>query len=161
LQPSDDTPPFLLGKANRLLAAEGDVPDIALLAYGTPCAAAVEAAQRLRDDGHDPAVYDARFAKPVDLSLLRQLLSAGVPVLTIEDHLVDGGFGSAVLEVAAEAELDPRLIHRLGMPAAWVGPDSRAAQLRDAGLDAGGITYRARSILRVAPRDPDRVSLSV
>ena len=148
MQRQADTPPFVLGKANLLSPAQSDTPDLAILAYGTTCVAARDALAVLREHGHDPALYDARFAKPVDVELLADLLSRGVPMLTVEDHFVDGGFGSAVLEAAADAQLDTRLVHRLGMPAAWVGPDSRNAQLRDAGLDAAGIAQRALAILR-------------
>ncbi|MEM1446052.1 MAG: 1-deoxy-D-xylulose-5-phosphate synthase [Planctomycetota bacterium] len=154
-----DTPPFVLGKANLLAASEADTPDLAILAYGTTCVQARDALALLRERGHDPALYDARFAKPVDVDLLKELLGRGVPVLTVEDHFCEGGFGSAVLEAAAEANLDTRLIHRLGMPAAWVGPDSRAAQLRDAGLDPAGIARRARAIL-TSP-SPDHADFSV
>ncbi|MEM8783943.1 MAG: 1-deoxy-D-xylulose-5-phosphate synthase [Planctomycetota bacterium] len=161
MQDAADTPPFELGKSNLLAASDADVPQLAILAYGTTCVQARDALAILREHGHDPALYDARFAKPVDLALLRQLLVGGVPVLTVEDHFVDGGFGSAALEAAAGAGLDTRLVHRLGMPAAWVGPDGRAAQLRDAGLDAAGIAERARAILKSLSRDRSGWSVPV
>ena len=139
-------PPYELGRAVCVSPAAGSdrgEADLAILAYGSPVVAAREALAVLREHGHDVALYDARFAKPVDVKLLRYLLSGNVPVLTVEDHLVDGGFGSAVLEAANAAGLDTRLIHRLGMPPTWVGPDSRGSQLAGAGLDAAGIAERA------------------
>ncbi|MEM7575852.1 MAG: 1-deoxy-D-xylulose-5-phosphate synthase [Planctomycetota bacterium] len=161
MQAEADTPPFVLGKANLITGAEADTPDLAILAYGTTCVQARGALALLREHGHDPALYDARFAKPVDITLLSDLLGRGVPVLTVEDHLVDGGFGSAVLEAATNARLDTRLIHRLGMPAVWVGPDTRSAQLRDAGLDAAGIARRAIEILSEPARDRSDWSVPV
>ncbi len=99
-------PPYVLGKAQQVRAARGDRPEVAVLAYGTMVYTALDAADALMQAGEgavDAAVYDARFAKPVDVGLLTDLLEAGVPVLTVEDHALAGGFGSAVLEAAAEA----------------------------------------------------------
>jgi 1-deoxy-D-xylulose-5-phosphate synthase len=144
----DDCPPYELGRAVCVSPAKSDRPDLALFAYGTPVVAAREALSVLREHGHDAALYDARFAKPVDLPLLRYLLEAGTPVLTLEDHLTTGGFGSAVLEAANAAGLDTRLIRRHGMPETWVGPDRRDRQLADAGLDPAGIAEAARAWLR-------------
>lgn len=144
----DTVTPFELGKAVCIHPAKNQTPDVAILAYGTPVVAARAALPMLREHDHDVAIYDARFAKPVDIELVTSLLSAGVPILTVEDHLADGGFGSAVLDAANAAQLDTRLIHRLGMPEKWVGPDSRSNQLADAGLDPAGIADHARRVIR-------------
>ncbi|MEM6457898.1 MAG: 1-deoxy-D-xylulose-5-phosphate synthase [Planctomycetota bacterium] len=140
--------PFELGKAVCARPAKNDRPDLAILAYGTPVYDALRAVPALTEHGHDVAVYDARFAKPVDIDLLTDLLDAGVPVLTVEDHLADGGFGSAALEAANTAGLDTRLIHRHGMPMTWVGPDSRSNQLQDADLHPAGIAAKAITLLQ-------------
>jgi len=144
----ENVTPFELGKAVCIHPAKTDAPDLAILAYGTTVVTARSALPALREHDHDIVIYDARFAKPVDLELIRTLLDAGTPILTVEDHLVDGGFGSAALDAANAAGLDTRLIHRHGMPAAWVGPDSRNHQLADAGLDAAGIAERSRSVIQ-------------
>lgn len=150
----DVCPAFELGKAvcvhpsKAERSGDGETPDLAILAYGTTVVAARESLAVLREHGHDAALYDARFAKPVDVELITKLLDAGVPILTVEDHLVDGGFGSAVLDAANGLRLDTRLIHRLGMPQTWVGPDSRSNQLADAELDAGGIAARALRVVK-------------
>jgi 1-deoxy-D-xylulose-5-phosphate synthase len=83
----------------------------------------------------------------VDAPLVRTLLTAGVPVVTVEDHALAGGFGAAVLEAAAEMGLDASRVVRLGLPDAWVYQDSRARQLAEVGIDADGI---ARAIRRAA-----------
>ena len=139
--------PFVIGKAALAVAPKTDVPNLAILAYGTTLYAARDGLAVLREHGHDVTLYDARFAKPVDTALLKYLLDAGTAVLTVEDHFAAGGFGSAVLEAASDAGLDTRLIGRCTMPEAWVGPASRDAQLADAGLDAGGIAATARELL--------------
>ncbi len=152
VQPDRDVPPFELGRANLVVPAERDTPQLAILAYGAMVYPARDAVAQLREHGHDAALYDARFAKPVDVELLRDLLGRGVPVLTVEDHFTIGGFGTCVLEAAADAGLDARLVHRLGMPEVWVGPDSRANQLADASLNPAGIAAAARRVIH-APAD--------
>ena len=139
--------PFVIGKSALAVASKTDVPDLAILAYGTTLYAARDGLAVLREHGHDVTLYDARFAKPVDTALLKYLLDAGTAVLSVEDHFAAGGFDSAVLEAASDAGLDTRLIGRCTMPEAWVGPASRDAQLADAGLDAGGIAATARELL--------------
>ncbi len=139
--------PFEIGRAALAVAPKTDVPDLAILAYGTTLYDARDGMAVLREHGHDVALYDARFAKPVDTALLKYLLDAGTAVLTVEDHFAAGGFGSAVLEAASDAGLDTRLIARRAMPEAWVGPAGRGTQLRDAGLDAGGIAAAGRELL--------------
>jgi len=142
-------PPFELGKARPII--ERPEPDAAVLAYGTMVIAALEALDLL---GREIAVsvYDARFAKPVDIALIRRLLSQGIPILTAEDHGVHGGFGAAVIEAACDAGLDTRLISRVALPDRWIYQDSRKDQLAEAGLDAPAI---ARAIRACVARVPD------
>lgn len=141
-----DCPPFVLGRANLLAAGDR----LAILTYGFPAHAALEARERLARRGHSVAVYDARFAKPVDLELLRKLTTANIPILTVEDHAVTGGFGSCVIDTCVDAKLDLSRLHRLGLPDRWIYQGSRAEQLAEAGIDAEGIETRALEILAVA-----------
>jgi len=146
-----ECPPFVLGKARCLtpaldVQAGADAPDVAVLAFGTPAIDALRAADDLASELR-VAVYDARFAKPVDRSLIRALLERRIPVVTVEDHGVIGGFGAAVLEAAQEMGLDASRVIRLGLPDAWIIQDSRSKQLAEAGIDAAGI---ARAIRQAA-----------
>jgi 1-deoxy-D-xylulose-5-phosphate synthase len=152
---ADECPAFELGKARLLSgrAQAGDTPDVAVLAFGTPAITALEAADSLAGE-YRVAVYDARFAKPVDGALVRSLLEAGVPIVTIEDHSLIGGFGAAVLEAAQEMGLDASRIVRLGLPDAWVHQDSRAKQLAEVGLDAPGIARAIREAAALRPALP-------
>jgi len=134
-------PAFELGRARRLLrTGDGDRPDVAVLAYGAPAIAACEAAEAC--EGLDVEVHDARFAKPVDAALVRRLAGAGVPIVTVEEHVAAGGFGAAVLE-AASGEPGAR-VTRLCLPDRWILQASRAEQLAEAGLDAGSIERAIR-----------------
>jgi 1-deoxy-D-xylulose-5-phosphate synthase len=152
-------PPFVLGKA-RCLTPQLDVvgegadarptPDVAILALGTLALTALEAAKAIEAESR-VAVYDARFAKPVDAELVRMLLEKGVPIITIEDHSVVGGFGSAVLEAAQEMALDASNVIRLGLPDRWIYQDSRSKQLAEAGLDRAGILAAIKRAAKVSP----------
>ncbi len=101
----------------------------------------------LHKQGYSVAVYDARFAKPVDIDLIRSLIEAGTPILTIEDHALIGGFGTCVLEACHEAHLDTRAIHRLGLPDRWIYQGARADQLAEAGIDPTSIARKVRELL--------------
>ncbi len=144
-----DCPPFELGVARSLTPSidiERDEIDACVLAFGTPAMTALKAARSLADDWN-VAVYDARFAKPVDEALIKTLLSRQIPVITVEEHAPMGGFGSAVLDAAGEMGLDASRVTKLALPDAWVLQDSRSAQLAETGLDETGI---ARAIRQAA-----------
>jgi 1-deoxy-D-xylulose-5-phosphate synthase len=144
-------PPFELGKARALLAhAE---PDAAVLAYGVMAIEAMDAVRQL-DGEYRINVYDARFAKPVDAGLLRDLLTRGIPVITVEDHSIRGGFGSCVLETCADLRLDSRLVTRLALPDHWIYQGERREQLIEAGLDAASIARAVRTAVEAAPARP-------
>jgi len=152
---ADPCPPFEFGRARLLhvnapgLDPQRDEPECAVLAFGAPAIAAAQAADSLAGECR-VAVYDARFAKPVDRDLIASLLSRRVPVVTVEDHALSGGFGSAVLEAAQEMGLDASRVVRVGIPDRWIIQDPRTRQLAQAELDARGV---ARAILRATDRD--------
>jgi 1-deoxy-D-xylulose-5-phosphate synthase len=156
LQPT--VPPFTLGTAH-LVRPAGERPDLAILALGSQVYRAHHALDLLADEGYDVALYDARFAKPVDLPLLRRLTGAGVPILTVEDHSLIGGFGAAVVEACLDHHLPTERIHRLGMPERWVYQGSRDGQLSEVGLDPAGIAGTVRQILGAPGATPVGVRL--
>jgi 1-deoxy-D-xylulose-5-phosphate synthase len=136
-------PAFQLGVARPLVEPAG--ADVAIIAYGTVAFDALDALPMLPE--YRVAVYDARFAKPVDAGLLRRLIQAGTPIVTIEDHSVRGGFGSCVLEACNEMGLDTSRIVRMGLPDAWIGHGERAEQMADAGIDSASIARTVRSLI--------------
>ena len=140
-------PPFELGKARPL--ATHAKPDVAILAFGTMALESAEAIERLGEC--KVSLYDARFAKPVDVALLKDLLGRGIPVVTVEDHSIRGGFGACVLEACNEHGLDTRLVTRLALPDQWIYHGERKEQLVDAGLDPASI---ARSVREAIERHP-------
>ncbi len=142
-----DAPPYELGKARLLTPEHTDLdtnrPDVAVLSFGTPAINAREAIESLGTE-YNVAHYDARFAKPVDAQLVRDLLSRSIPILTLEDHSIVGGFGTSVLECAQEFRLDASIVVRHGIPDHWIHQDSRNDQLAEVGLDANGIARMIR-----------------
>jgi 1-deoxy-D-xylulose-5-phosphate synthase len=143
----ENTPPFELGKANLVVPAQKGRPQLAILAYGVMVYRAFAAIPQLQQQGYDVAIYDARFAKPVDIELVRDLIRQEIPILTIEDHSLHGGFGSNVLEACNNERLPTDGIYRMGMPMRWVYQDSRVNQLAEVGLDTAGIARMVRRIL--------------
>ena len=111
--------------------------DIVIIALGAMVETALDAADRLEKDGLKACVVNARFVKPLDKELLLSLADKFKYLVTIEDGVLDAGFGSAVLEVVN------RPVLRLGFPCGFIEHGRRNQLLEKYGLDAKGI---ARSI---------------
>ena len=137
-------PPFELGKARALVTAAN--PDVAILGFGVMALTGMDVKAELGDE-YSTSVYDARFAKPVDETLLTELITAGIQVVTIEDHTVKGGFGTQVLEACNRLGLDSRKVTVLGMADDWVYQGGRGEQLAEVGLDVISIARRIREVL--------------
>jgi 1-deoxy-D-xylulose-5-phosphate synthase len=145
--PIPDCPRFELGKSRKL--REGEAATV--LCYGVTAIYALAAAEMLRETGIETAVVNARFAQPIDREMVKEAFTAGGPVITVEDHSVVGGFGSAVLETAQEMGLTCSRFARLGMPAdRFIAHGSRAGQLAECGIDATAI---AATIQRLVEGD--------
>lgn len=145
--------PFEVGRS--LLLREGG--DATILSYGAPCRAAVDAAELLSTEGVEVRVVNARFVKPIDREMVADALGRAAPVVTLEDHSVLAGFGSAVLEAAQQMGLDWAKTTVLGMPAErFVAHGSRPGQLAECSLDAVGIAAAVQRALADAPREERR-----
>jgi 1-deoxy-D-xylulose-5-phosphate synthase len=92
---------------------------VALLGYGTGVAKALEAASLLEEHGISATVADARFAKPLDAGLAAQLAAEHELLVTVEEGVLAGGFGSAVWETLSDAGVTPRIM-RVGLPDRYV-----------------------------------------
>ncbi|MCY2928294.1 MAG: 1-deoxy-D-xylulose-5-phosphate synthase [Planctomycetota bacterium] len=129
-----ECPPFQPGRA-RIVR---DGADGAFLCYGVTVAPALEAAAAVEAaSGRKIAVVNARFAKPLDADLIGRLLAAGQPMVLCEDHAAIGGFGSAVLELAASLGLSAARVRQLALPDRFIPHAGRDEQLLQAGLDPG------------------------
>ncbi|MFW6065799.1 MAG: 1-deoxy-D-xylulose-5-phosphate synthase, partial [Planctomycetota bacterium] len=127
----EDCPPFELGKAR--IVREGE--DATIVGYGATVAPALAAAELLAEtDGLEVGVISARFAKPLDQALLTKRIATGRPVLLAEDHSIAGGFGSAVLELAAERGLSTANVRLAGVGDRFIPHARRSEQLSETGL---------------------------
>ncbi|PIU17682.1 MAG: 1-deoxy-D-xylulose-5-phosphate synthase [Elusimicrobia bacterium CG08_land_8_20_14_0_20_59_10] len=136
--PLDAAPAVLpLGKGRTLLPGRA----MNFLAIGNRVHPAVKAAELLKARGIDAGVADMRFIKPLDTELVAQLAAAG-PLVSVEDNVLAGGFGSAVLEYLNTAGLDAPLL-RLGIGDAWVEHGKPEELYEGAGLTAEKIAASA------------------
>jgi len=112
--------------------------DINFLAYGSMVRVAMEAADALAARNVDAGVVNARFAKPLDETLIEQALKTAPRLVTLEEHLATGGFGSAVLELAERARLGGVIrVHAIADQFIEHGP--QAFQRAKFHLDAPGV----------------------
>jgi len=120
-----------------------------ILACGVLLPRAVEAAERLRTEGLDVGVVNARFVKPVDTDVIRRAIQTGF-VITVEENALMGGFGSAVLEAANGLGQSTSRIRVLAIPDEFVEHGGRTELLAEYGLDANGIANAARQLAQQA-----------
>ena len=90
--------------------------DAVILTFGTTIPMALKAAEQLAYQGIDVRVVNARFIKPMDEVMLHEIMQENLPILTIEESLLQGGFGSAVLEFAFDKKYRNVQIERIGIP---------------------------------------------
>ncbi len=124
--------PVEVGRGEVL--AEG--AEVALIGIGTGVGIVSGAAALLRTRGLTPTVVDARFVKPLDCELLGRLAATHRLLVTVEENVLAGGFGSAVLEEVAPSRVE---VLRFGLPDAFVPHGDRVRLLRDAGLTAEAV----------------------
>jgi 1-deoxy-D-xylulose-5-phosphate synthase len=146
-----DPKPLPIGRGELLR----DGSDLAIAAIGKTVPAALAAAGALAREGISAAVVDARFAKPLDAPLLSGLARRLGVVVTVEDHALTGGFGSAVLELFAERASGTRVV-RLGLPDRFLDHAEQDAQWREAGIDAEAIANAAVGALAACGRSAVR-----
>jgi 1-deoxy-D-xylulose-5-phosphate synthase len=125
---------------------------VALLGYGYGVSVALEAAEILAEHGLTATVADARFAKPLDAELLESLALGHDLVVTIEENVLPGGFGSGVLEHLEDAfgdrsEQRARVL-RLGLPDRYVTHGKPALLREEAGLTGPAVAERVLAALR-------------
>jgi 1-deoxy-D-xylulose-5-phosphate synthase len=138
--------PIELGRSERLV----DGSDGVIVACGTLLGEALAAAATLSEEGLAVGVVNARFVKPLPQDLVA-LVRRSEWCVTIEEHALDGGFGSALLEGLASAAVEEGVgempaVVRLGLPDRFIEHGDRGELLADLGLDAGGIAAACRRL---------------
>jgi 1-deoxy-D-xylulose-5-phosphate synthase len=120
--------------------------DILLVGIGSTVSTCLHAAQELRKQGVSAAVVDARFVKPLDADLLRPLVRRIGRVVTVEENLLAGGFGSAVMELLEEHDELPQRFHRIGVRDRFVEHGDPAELREGCGLTSAHIVSEALRI---------------
>ena len=131
-----------IGKGSRI--REGR--DVVIFALGKPATAAVEAAEALAEHGIECGVVDPIFVKPLDVDLLLEAARSAGRIVTVEENVLAGGFGSAVLEALAETGMQDVSVHRIGMPDSFIEHGTAADQRRQLQLDAQGIAQQVLTV---------------
>jgi 1-deoxy-D-xylulose-5-phosphate synthase len=132
-----------MGKAELIR----DGRDVAIIAIGTMVAPSVEAAERLSEEGISAAVINARFVKPLDEEMILSVAKKTGWIVTVEEHALMGGFGSAVLECLDAHGVTGIKTHRIGLPDLYIEHGSQAVLRQKYGLDANGIVSSVREFV--------------
>ncbi|RII28269.1 MAG: 1-deoxy-D-xylulose-5-phosphate synthase [Geobacter sp.] len=133
-----------IGKGEQLI--DGD--DLCIIAIGSTVYPALQAAETLKQKGISTGVINARFVKPLDADLILSAARKTGRIITVEENALQGGFGSAVLELIFDNSLSDVRIKRLGIPDYYVEHGSQAQLRKDLGIDAAGIALAAEEFLR-------------
>jgi 1-deoxy-D-xylulose-5-phosphate synthase len=131
-----------IGKGEILREGE----DILIIAIGSTVYPSLRAAERLADIGIQAAVINSRFLKPLDGHLLCDWAKRTGKVLTVEENVLQGGFGSAVLELFQERGLFSIQVKRLGIPDTFVEHGSQTLLREKYGIDENGILKGAKEM---------------
>ncbi|EIL86408.1 MULTISPECIES: 1-deoxy-D-xylulose-5-phosphate synthase [Bacillus] len=126
--------------------------DAVILTFGTTIKMALQAAEELQKEGKSIRVVNARFIKPLDEGMLNEILSEGLPILTIEEAVLQGGFGSSVLEYIHDKKASHIKVERMGIPDEFIEHGSVDALLEEIGLTKTQAAETLRDLLPAAPR---------
>ncbi|MBE7560892.1 1-deoxy-D-xylulose-5-phosphate synthase [bacterium] len=139
------------GPATPLPPGKGRVmrpgEDVALVAVGVMVPAAQRAAELLAADGLSAAVIDARFIKPLDETLILEHVRRVPRLVTLEENVLAGGFGSAVLEMLERAGEHEIAVRRIGLPDRFVEHGAPEILRQKFGLDAESIATTVKEFL--------------
>jgi 1-deoxy-D-xylulose-5-phosphate synthase len=142
--------PLPVGKGELLRKGK----DGALLALGTMVQPALQAAQALALEGVELSVMNVRFVKPLDREMILSLAGTG-RLFTVEENVLQGGFGTAVLELLEDEEITEVSVTRLGFPDSFVEQGEQGELKALYGLDAAGIARSVRVAMKdLLPRNP-------
>jgi 1-deoxy-D-xylulose-5-phosphate synthase len=128
--------------------------DLALVAIGSSVLPAIEAAAVLENEGYAVTVVNGRFVKPLDEKTICDVARRCGMIVTVEENVLAGGFGSALLEALEQNDLSHILVKRIGVKDSFVEHAPQAVTRTKRGLDAAGIAHTARQFLKQNGRSP-------
>jgi 1-deoxy-D-xylulose-5-phosphate synthase len=121
--------------------------DVTIIAIGNMVTPSVEASEILSEKGIKATVVNARFIKPLDLELISELAKKTGRILTVEENMVAGGFGSSVLEELTQSGAEGFKFRMLGIPDRFIEQGPQALLRKQLGLDAEGIAKEAEALI--------------
>ncbi|NLY53010.1 MAG: 1-deoxy-D-xylulose-5-phosphate synthase [Firmicutes bacterium] len=122
--------------------------DITFVAVGSMVATALQAAAELRKLGLDVGVINARWVKPIDEEIVLETAAKTQWIVTLEENVLAGGFGSAVLEILQEADLLSQVgVKCIGIPDRFVEHGDNPQLLKDLGLDAHHLVEKVMALI--------------
>ncbi|MBW2318932.1 MAG: 1-deoxy-D-xylulose-5-phosphate synthase [Deltaproteobacteria bacterium] len=133
-----------IGKAEILTKGS----DVVIFAIGATVMEAVEAYTKLKHQGISATVVNSRFIKPLDTKLIVSLAQSIANIVTVEENVVRGGFGSAILECLADEGITGNRVLRLGIHDTFVEHGSQEILRKIYGIDADGITQAVSNMLK-------------
>lgn len=122
--------------------------DLTIVAIGSTVMPAVKAAEQLAEQGISAGVVNARFIKPLDAELILGQAKATGRIVTVEENVLQGGFGSAVLELLQDNNMAQVKVKRLGIPDQYIEQGTQAQLRKDVGIDAEGIAAAVEAFLK-------------
>jgi 1-deoxy-D-xylulose-5-phosphate synthase len=134
--------------------------DLVIIAIGSMVAPAVEASRILHQEGLSVGVIDARFIKPLDKELILSTVSRIRSVLTVEEGILAGGFGSSLLELFADSGLENVKVVRMGVPDRFIEHGTREELLEEIGLTPTHIAEQCRIMIK-SPATPKHLRINV
>ncbi len=136
-----DAPPFEMGKIRKLR----DGRDLTIAVCGVPTSMAIEAADRLARRGVSVDLLEVSTIKPIDAEALAASAAITGKILTVEEHTIYGGLGSAVAEVLSQRV--PSRISMIGIEDTFTESGAYDALLRKYGISSGHIESRAMQLM--------------
>ena len=122
-----------------------DGKDLAIISIGHAGNDVIKATEQLESEGISAAHYDIRFLKPIDEVLLHEIFTRFNKIITVEDGVIKGGLGSAVLEFMSESNYNAK-VTRLGIPDRFIEQGSVGELHHECGFDVEGIVLSAKGI---------------
>jgi 1-deoxy-D-xylulose-5-phosphate synthase len=122
--------------------------DVVILAIGVTVASALEAAKQLEDESISATVVNCRFVKPLDDALIIRLAREIPNIVTVEENVLHGGFGSAVVECLMDAGITNSRVVRIGIPDTYVEHGSQKILRSKYGIDTPGVIKAVRDMIR-------------
>ncbi|SIT81663.1 1-deoxy-D-xylulose-5-phosphate synthase [Edaphobacillus lindanitolerans] len=131
--------------------------DAAILTFGTTIPMAFAAAERLAEKGIDAEIVNARFIKPFDEEMMIRLLDREIPIMTVEEAVLAGGFGSAVLEFAHDHGYQDSVIGRMGIPDQFIEHGNVNELLKEIGMTDENLAVQVEELIGSSRQERTKV----